>query len=80
MLGLAVDGGSPHSATENFIHPISMKNQINRRHFLRGSGALIALPALESIGFRRFASVPDCYGPGRDRLLLAAELEAHPHG
>ncbi len=33
-----------------------MKSQINRRHFLRGTGALIALPALESIGFRRFAS------------------------
>jgi len=33
-----------------------MKNQLNRRHFLRGSGALIALPALESIGFRQFAS------------------------
>jgi len=28
----------------------------NRRHFLRGAGTLIALPALESIGFRRFAS------------------------
>ena len=33
-----------------------MKTQFNRRHFLRGTGALIALPALESIGFRRFAS------------------------
>ena len=33
-----------------------MKSKINRRHFLRGAGALIALPALESIGFRRFAS------------------------
>ena len=34
-----------------------MKNpQIQRRHILRGAGALIALPALESIGFRRFAS------------------------
>lgn len=33
-----------------------MKNQFTRRHFLRGSGALIALPALESIGFRQFAS------------------------
>ncbi|MDF1752124.1 MAG: DUF1552 domain-containing protein [Verrucomicrobiales bacterium] len=32
------------------------KNQFNRRHFLRGTGALIALPSLESIGFRRFAS------------------------
>ena len=29
---------------------------VNRRSFLRGTGALIALPALESIGFRRFAS------------------------
>lgn len=33
-----------------------MKTNLQRRHFLRGSGALIALPALESIGFRRFAS------------------------
>jgi hypothetical protein len=33
-----------------------MNTQLNRRHFLRGTGALIALPALESIGFRRFAS------------------------
>jgi len=33
-----------------------MKNQFNRRHFLRGTGALIALPALESLGFRQFAS------------------------
>ena len=33
-----------------------MNTKPNRRHFLRGAGALIALPALESIGFRRFAS------------------------
>jgi|TARA_B110000037_G_scaffold201456_1_gene242837 hypothetical protein len=33
-----------------------MNPKINRRHFLRGAGTLIALPALESIGFRRFAS------------------------
>ncbi len=33
-----------------------MKTQLGRRHFLRGMGTLIALPALESIGFRRFAS------------------------
>ena len=33
-----------------------MQTKFNRRNFLRGSGALIALPALESIGFRRFAS------------------------
>ena len=33
-----------------------MHMNVNRRSFLRGTGALIALPALESIGFRRFAS------------------------
>ena len=33
-----------------------MHMNFNRRTFLRGTGALIALPALESIGFRRFAS------------------------
>jgi hypothetical protein len=33
-----------------------MKTPLNRRHFLRGTGALVALPALESLGFRRFAS------------------------
>lgn len=36
-----------------------MTRQLHRRHFLRGSGALIALPTLESIGFRRFASAAD---------------------
>jgi hypothetical protein len=30
-------------------------NRINRRHFLRAAGAVVALPALESIGFRRLA-------------------------
>ena len=35
---------------------IFMNSSTNRRHFLRGTGALIALPALESIGFRLFAS------------------------
>jgi hypothetical protein len=39
----------------NFSKP-TMNNQFNRRHFLRGAGTLIALPALESIGFRPFAS------------------------
>ncbi|MDZ4401728.1 DUF1552 domain-containing protein [Prosthecobacter sp.] len=31
-------------------------NPLTRRHFLRAAGTVIALPALESIGFRRFAS------------------------
>lgn len=33
-----------------------MNAPLNRRHFLRTSTALIALPMLESFGFRRFAS------------------------
>ena len=33
-----------------------MSTKLHRRHFLRGTGALIALPALESLGFRMFAS------------------------
>ena len=36
-----------------------MNTQLNRRHVLRGTGALIALPALESIGFRRFVSAAE---------------------
>ncbi|MCP4847013.1 MAG: DUF1552 domain-containing protein [Verrucomicrobiaceae bacterium] len=36
-----------------------MTSPTNRRHFLRGTGALIALPALESIGFRSFASAAE---------------------
>jgi hypothetical protein len=30
-------------------------NSVNRRHFLRAAGVMVGLPALESIGFRRFA-------------------------
>lgn len=37
----------------------TMKSQVNRRNLLRGSGALIALPGLESIGFRRFVSAAE---------------------
>lgn len=33
-----------------------MKTQFNRRAILRGSGAAIALPFMESFGFRKFAS------------------------
>ena len=36
-----------------------MHTLLNRRRFLRGTGSLIALPALESIGFRRFASATE---------------------
>ena len=34
-------------------------NLVNRRHFLRAAGTIVALPTLESIGFRRFASAAD---------------------
>lgn len=49
-----------------------MNSRFNRRHFLRGTGALIALPALESIGFRRFASAastPSATPPKRSVFL-----------
>jgi hypothetical protein len=37
----------------------------SRRHFLRAAGSLIALPALESLGFRRFASAAPVTAPKR---------------
>ena len=42
-----------------------IKSPLNRRHFLRGTGALLALPALESIGFRAFASTAVTTPPKR---------------
>ena len=42
-----------------------MKTELNRRNFLRGAGAMIALPALESIGFRRFLSAAPTVPPKR---------------
>lgn len=38
---------------------------MNRRHFLRGTGAVIALPMLESLGFTRFASAAPAPPPKR---------------
>jgi len=43
----------------------NMNTSFTRRHFLRGTGALIALPALESMGFRRFASAAVTTPPKR---------------
>ena len=42
-----------------------MNTSFTRRHFLRGAGAFIALPALESIGFRRFISAAAATPPKR---------------
>ena len=37
----------------------TMNTRFDRRHLLRGAGTLIALPGLESIGFRRSASAAE---------------------
>jgi len=42
-----------------------MKPQLSRRHFLRAAGSLIALPALESFGFRAVAQERSAARPKR---------------
>ena len=42
-----------------------MKTHITRRHFLRSASALIALPALESLGFRAWAATNPLTPPKR---------------
>jgi len=42
----------------------------NRRHFLRAAGTVLALPALESLGFRRFASAATSTGPRPKRVVF----------
>lgn len=44
---------------------------INRRHFLRSSAATLALPFLESIGFRRFASAAAQGAPAKRIIFIA---------
>ena len=41
-----------------------------RRQFLQSSTAVIALPVLESLGFRRFASAAPVAGPPKRLLFL----------
>jgi hypothetical protein len=48
-----------------------MNTPLNRRHFLRSSTALIALPLLESLGFRRFASAAPMVTPPKRMIFLA---------
>jgi len=45
-------------------------SHLQRRQFLRGAGALIALPALESLGFRRFASAAARVAPPKRAAFL----------
>lgn len=47
-----------------------MNTPQTRRHFLRSSTALIALPALESLGFRRFASAAAPVAPPKRLMFL----------
>jgi len=48
-----------------------MNAPLNRRHFLRSSTACIALPFLESLGFRRFASAATMVAPPKRMIFLA---------
>src|SRR4051812_40867125 len=43
---------------------------LTRRHYLRAAGTLIALPALESLGFRRFASAAATAVPRPKRAVF----------
>ena len=47
-----------------------MKTAFNRRQFLRSNTALIALPFLESFGFRRFASAAEAVAPPKRLVFL----------
>lgn len=48
-----------------------MNTPLTRRHFLRSGTALIALPILESLGFRRFASAATVAAPPKRLLFLS---------
>ena len=43
---------------------------MHRRRFLKGTGALIALPALDSVGFRRFASAAATAAVARPKRMI----------
>jgi hypothetical protein len=47
-----------------------MNANLSRRHFLRAAGSLVALPALESLGFKAFASGPTSVTPPKRVVFL----------
>ncbi|MEI6233138.1 MAG: DUF1552 domain-containing protein [Planctomycetota bacterium] len=47
-----------------------MKSSLNRRNFLRGAGTLIALPALESLGFSLLSSIAKAAGERPKRAIF----------
>lgn len=46
-----------------------ISSQFSRRAFLRGAGALMALPAMESVGFKAFAATKEIVSPTRMAFL-----------
>jgi len=48
-----------------------MNSPLNRRHFLRSSTALVALPFLESLGFRRFSAAAPLVVRPKRMIFLA---------
>ena len=52
-----------------------MNTRLTRRHFLRSSTALVALPFLESLGFRRFASAATLAAPPKRLVFLSFGLQ-----
>jgi hypothetical protein len=47
-----------------------MNTHLSRRHFLRAAGSLVALPALESLGFKAFAAGPKSVAPPKRIVFL----------
>jgi hypothetical protein len=47
-----------------------MNPKLSKRHFLRGAGALIALPALESLGFEKFTSAATPTAPPKRAVFM----------
>ncbi len=48
----------------------SPPSSLTRRHFLRATGTVLALPALESIGFRRYAAAATVVAPRPKRAVF----------
>ncbi|HEX4132286.1 MAG TPA: DUF1552 domain-containing protein [Pirellulales bacterium] len=47
-----------------------MNTSLTRRHFIRAAGTIVALPALESIGYRRFVSAATPIAPRPKRAVF----------
>ena len=47
-----------------------MNSGYSRRHILRAGASVVALPFLESLGFRRFVSANDTIAPPKRMIFL----------